>query len=252
LTKEVFWLSDNVKQGKRWYDKKDPVKRSIFERIFYKLVAKVILNKLVKFESNNQISCYGMENLENVLKQHQDFNFSIVVVANHIHDYDTTLLPAFIHRKGYFSYKIAKLELFEGFFEKLKMYWVGARPIDRDAMTRDVWIITRLIEARQILITFPTGHRDPENTTPINVGIFSATRHYKDSTIILPVKITGTHMLKKGGCASFTFKKPICVSQVLAGKDGISQLMQQVALEIGVPMPERKRKSREERERVEI
>jgi len=231
------------KKDVRWYDNKDPSKRSIFEILFYNLIAvPIIRRKYRSLERKGRILIENIDNLKTALKRGSR-GLAVVLVSNHLAEEDTTLLPYLVDKiDRTFCYKIAKIELFENFLERLKMYWVGARPIDRDAGTRDLWIVKRLIKNRKVILTFATGHRDPENKTPIEPGISIAIKKYKEDTVIVPIKLVCTDTLKNGGYPSVIFKEPILLENIPDSQRGTRELMQQIADAIGVPMPESKKR----------
>lgn len=231
----------------RWYDEKDPCKRSVFELLFYNLLAApIIRRKYCRLERNGRILIKGFGHLIQALERAEAFDRAVVLVSNHLDETDTTLLPYIVDKAGAFCYKIGKTELFERLLERLKMYWVGVRPIDRDAGIRDLWIVEKLIEARKVVLFFPTGHRDPNNQTPIEVGISVIAKKYKDACIIVPAELIGTDKLKEGGYAKVIFKPFLRPADYSDSMKGTWQLTQEIANAINVPMPERKSRNRTE------
>lgn len=241
-------------KDKRWYDKKDPTKRSIIELLFYCLVIRPTqMRRWGHLKSKGLVEIKGLSKLKEALNKGADSNKAVVIVSNHLDENDTTLLPVILEWQGLFCYKIGKLELFESFFNKLwecvkgeakikelietkpVMYWSGVRAIDRGAGLRDIWTFKKLIEDHKIILTFPTGHRDPQNKTPIQIGVSSAVIGRKDEVVVLPVELIGTDKVKNGGKASVIFKDIIYPDIYPDSQTSKWKLANRVASAINVP-----------------
>jgi len=122
------------------------------------------------------------------------------------------------------------------------MYWLGVRPIDREAKERDLWIIDELIDAQKVILFFPTGHRDPENKTPIEIGIAKIIKKHKEDIIVLPVELVNTHKLNDNDIATVIIKEPFLTFDIPNTTAGTFELLDKIATAINVPMPERKRR----------
>lgn len=232
-------------QEVRWYDKKDPSKRSIIERLLYNLIiAPIIRKKYRKIEEEKRLYINGIDNLVMAIDMCKMFSISLVVVSNHIDENDTTLIPYIIDKYGKSPcFKIAKLELFENWLGRLTMWCSGARPIDRDAGFRDLNIIEKLIKEQKIILVFPTGHRDPNNKTPVNIGLPKVLGEHISKVAILPIEVSDTDLLKAGGNAFVCIKQIIYLNSlgIPEGRRGYMKIMEVIAKSINVPMPERKK-----------
>jgi len=257
------------KEEPRWYDDLDLTERSTAERLFYCFVAAPYVH--IKYGVRERKGLLRIENLESLriaIERTRKTGRALVVVSNHLDLRDTFVLPYAIDKIDHtFCYKIGKLELFDEFMvvfrrcgeeelslkktiEKLQetrfiMLATGVRPIDRNAIKRDYWVIERLVEAGKVILAFPTGTRDKD--APINVGMPQIIHNLSENCLVIPVELKNTDKMTKDEPAVVTFKDHFDPMNFDQSRHGIHEIMQEIAFQIGAPMPLSSKERREKR-----
>ena len=107
-----------------------------------------VLKTVLKIVLRNEIN--GLENIPQT--------GPLIVVANHVSNFDPPVLGASINRKIHY---MAKAELFENFFVEKIMRTYGAFPVNRGRPdTKAIKEALRLIKEGKVLGIFPEGTRN--------------------------------------------------------------------------------------------
>ena len=115
----------------------------------------------------------------------------LVVVANHLSNFDPPLLSASIPRRTRF---LAKKGMFKGPFANWFLRAYGAFPLDREGADVSAyrWVLNQLGHD-EVIVFFPEGTRNKGGMKKAHPGV--ARLALKSQAALLPVGITGTERL---------------------------------------------------------
>ncbi len=117
----------------------------------------------------------------------------VIIVANHVSEFDPPLLASTFDRKIKF---LAKSGIFSGFFQRWFLKEYGAFPVKRGVVDRSayLWILEQL-ELGNAVVVFPEGTRSMKGMRKGKSGVARIALHSKSP--ILPVGIIGTKNMGK-------------------------------------------------------
>ena len=122
-------------------------------------------------------------------------NGPLIVVANHISNFDPPVLGAAFNRKIHY---MAKSELFENFFLEKIMRTYGAFPVERGRPdTKAIKSALRFIEQEEAIGIFPEGTRSRDGTLG-RAKLGSVLLATKSQAPLLPVGLKTRHPFKEG------------------------------------------------------
>lgn len=131
------------------------------------------------------LRCEGLENVP--------LTGSILLVSNHVSNFDPPLIGATIPREIAFA---AKIELFKGLIGKFIRY-LNSVPVRRHGSDKEaIRLLTEKLKEGYAVLIFPEGTRtlDPaERVLKAGVGMLAV----KGEADLLPIRVEGTNDLKK-------------------------------------------------------
>ena len=117
----------------------------------------------------------------------------VIIVANHVSEFDPPLLVSSLQRKIKI---LAKEGIFSGFFQRWFLSRYGAFPVKRGVVDRSayLWVIEQL-ELGNAVVIFPEGTRSLTGMRKGKSGVARIALQSKSP--ILPIGITGTKHMGK-------------------------------------------------------
>lgn len=156
----------------------------------------------------------------------------LLIVSNHISEYDPPILGSTIPREVYYA---AKVNLFKGILGKIISYLNGV-PVRRSGSdTEAVKTLVRVLREDKAVLIFPEGTRslDPNGMDPkAGVGMIAMMA----KADLLPVRIFGTHLWPKNafrpGAVTVQFGKRISLQKMLDASVDRKEAYRKIAEEI--------------------
>ncbi len=166
------------------YALRDPSFFNIWRKMFSFLVNHMMYP--IRYKLVYRLEIHGKENIPKTC------NF--IVAANHLSTLDPPLVCSLFNCGVAY---MAKKELFENFFMRWWLDWLGAFAVDREKLgVSTIKTVKAITKTDWVLGIFPQGTRqEPGEISHLTKGFASIAKSTKCD--ILPVGITGTHEVKR-------------------------------------------------------
>ena len=204
-----FIMTEKEKKEKRSYAKRDPKEFNWFRKWFLFSVTK--FGYMIRFKLVYRLEVHGKENIPKT----NDY----IVAANHLSTLDPPLMCAIMpHPVGY----MAKQELFDNFFMRWWLDWLGAFAVNREKLgPSTIKTVKALKDRGWVLGLFPQGTRCvPGEIHDITKGFASLAQLTKCN--ILPVGIVGT---EKATHLPFSGKIIVKIGKVIPYEGNVEDIM---------------------------
>ncbi len=180
-----------------------------WRRIFLYLVTNVFY--MIRFKLVYRLEVYGQENIP------QDNKY--IVAANHLSTLDPPLVCAVMKRGVAY---MAKKELFDNFFLRWWLNWLGAFAVDREKLgVSTIKTVMSIRDTSWVLGIFPQGTRqEPGTISDLTKGFASLAKATKCD--ILPIGITGTNEVKR---LPFSGKIVVKIGKVIPYSDNVDDMV---------------------------
>lgn len=180
-----------------------------WRRIFLYLVTNVFY--MIRFKLVYRLEVYGQENIPKDNKY--------IVAANHLSTLDPPLVCAVMKRGVAY---MAKKELFDNFFLRWWLNWLGAFAVDREKLgVSTIKTVMSIRDTSWVLGIFPQGTRqEPGAISDLTKGFASLAKATKCD--ILPIGITGTNEVKR---LPFSGKIVVKIGEVIPYSDNVDDMV---------------------------
>ena len=180
-----------------------------WRRIFLYLVTNVFY--MIRFKLVYRLEVYGQENIPKDNKY--------IVAANHLSTLDPPLVCAVMKRGVAY---MAKKELFDNFFLRWWLNWLGAFDDDREKLgVSTIKTVMSIRDTSWVLGIFPQGTRqEPGTISDLTKGFASLAKATKCD--ILPIGITGTNEVKR---LPFSGKIVVKIGKVIPYSDNVDDMV---------------------------
>ena len=203
-------MSEKTKEKCKNESYREPEFYNIWRRIFLFLVTHVFY--MIRFKLVYRLEVHGKENIP------KDNNF--IIAANHLSTLDPPLVCAVMDRGVAY---MAKIELFENFFMRWWLNWLGAFAVDREKVSVSTMKTVKAIKKTNwVLGIFPQGTRQLDGEIKnITKGFASIAKSNKCG--ILPIGIIGTDEVKR---IPFTGKIIVNIGEVIPCSDNMDEMIE--------------------------
>ena len=180
-----------------------------WRRMFLYLVTNVFY--MIRFKLVYKLEVYGQENIPKDNKY--------IVAANHLSTLDPPLVCAVMKRGVAY---MAKKELFDNFFLRWWLNWLGAFAVDREKLgVSTIKTVMSIRDTSWVLGIFPQGTRqEPGTISDLTKGFASLAKATKCD--ILPIGITGTNEVKR---LPFSGKIVVKIGKVIPYSENVDDLV---------------------------
>ncbi len=180
-----------------------------WRRIFLYLVTNVFY--MIRFKLVYRLEVYGQENIPKDNKY--------IVAANHLSTLDPPLVCAVMKRGVAY---MAKKELFDNFFLRWWLNWLGAFAVDREKLgVSTIKTVMSIRDTSWVLGIFPQGTRqEPGAISDLTKGFASLAKATKCD--ILPIGITGTNEVKR---LPFSGKIVVKIGKVIPYSENVDDMV---------------------------
>ena len=202
-------MSEKAKEKGKNESYREPEFYNIWRRIFLFLVTHVFY--MIRFKLVYRMEVHGKENIP------KDNNF--IIAANHLSTLDPPLVCAVMDRGVAY---MAKIELFDNFFMRWWLNWLGAFAVDREKVSVSTMKTVKAIKKTNwVLGIFPQGTRQLDGEIKnLTKGFASIAKSNKCG--ILPVGIRGTEVAKR---IPFSGKIIVNIGEVIPYSDNLDEMI---------------------------
>lgn len=202
-------MSEKTKEKCKNESYREPEFYNIWRRIFLFLITHVFY--MIRFKLVYRLEVHGKENIPK--------DNSFIIAANHLSTLDPPLVCAVMDRGVAY---MAKIELFENFFMRWWLNWLGAFAVDRENVSVSTMKTVKSIKKTNwVLGIFPQGTRQLDGEIKnITKGFASIAKSNKCG--ILPIGIIGTDEVKR---IPFTGKIIVNIGEVIPYSDNIDDMI---------------------------
>ena len=188
---------------------REPEFYNIWRRIFLFIVTHIFY--MIRFKLVYRLEVHGRENIP------KDNNF--IIAANHLSTLDPPLVCAIMNRGVAY---MAKIELFDNFFMRWWLNWLGAFAVDREKVSVSTMKTVKAIKKTNwVLGIFPQGTRQLDGEIKnITKGFASIAKSNKCG--ILPIGIIGTDEVKR---IPLTGKIIVNIGEVIPYSDDMDDMI---------------------------
>ena len=203
-------MSEKTAKKNKNHSYRDENFYNIWRRIFLFLVTHVFY--MIRFKLVYRLEVQGRENIP------KDNNF--LIAANHLSTLDPPLVCAIMNRGVAY---MAKKELFDNFFLRWWLNWLGAFAVDREHVNVSTLKTVKAIKKTSwVLGIFPQGTRQLDGEIKnITKGFANIAKINKCG--VLPIGITGTEEAKR---IPFSGKIVVKIGELIPYSDDIDGMMQ--------------------------
>lgn len=202
-------MSEKAKKNSDNHSYRAPEFYNVWRRIFLFLVTHVFY--MIRFKLVYRLEVQGRENIPD--------NSDFIIAANHLSTLDPPLVCAVMNRGVAY---MAKKELFDNFFLRWWLNWLGAFAVDRENVSVSTMKTVKSIKKTDwVLGIFPQGTRQLDGEIKnLTKGFASIAKSNKCG--ILPVGIIGTDEVKR---IPFTGKIIVKIGEVIPYSDNLDEMI---------------------------
>ena len=203
-------MSEKTKKNSENHSYRAPEFYNFWRRLFLFLVTHVFY--MIRFKLVYRLEVQGRENIP------KDNNF--IIAANHLSTLDPPLVCAIMDRGVAY---MAKKELFENFFLRWWLNWLGAFAVDREHVSVSTMKTVKSIKKTNwVLGIFPQGTRQLDGEIKnITKGFASIAKSNKCG--ILPVGIIGTDEVKR---IPFSGKIIVKIGELIPYSENLDEMIE--------------------------